>query len=402
MQGLFVVRQPVYTRTQHVFGYKIQFQSYPELEIEPDTEADAARRILDAIIEIGFDSLVGHRNALIAMPRPLLCGGCELPFPKDRTIIELVDYQQADECLFEAVTRLVSEGHSIALADFELTEQASPLLEFVQIVKLRVEEMDERQLSRQVRALKRFDNLKLLAAGVQSQEKYEFCRGLGMNYFEGNFFARPKIVKRKRLPTNKMVVMQLLAALQRSNILVPQLEALISKDVALSYKLLRYINSAFFGLPRPVESIQRAIIFLGTKAIQKWASLLALARFDEKPTELMVTAVVRGRMCELLAAALGYEDGDVFFTAGLLSVLDALLDLPMSDVLKHLTLSDELNRALLKREGRVGRVLHSVLSYESQQWDDVPLDGLSCHEIKDAYIESLAWAGGASRMLRVE
>ncbi len=397
MSGLFVVRQPVYTRTQHVFGYKVAFQSFAGSDAET-----GAREVLDAIIEIGFDNLVGPRHALIAMPHALLRSGDALPLPKDRTVIELHDYDEVDETLLSSVTTLVNRGYTLALADFVLQEPVSPLLEFVQIVKLQVEVMDERQLSRQVRALKRFDHLKLLAAGVQSQEKYEFCRELGMNYFEGNFFACPKRIKRKQLAANKLVIVQLLAALQQPKVLVPQLEALISKDVALSYKLLRYINSAFFGLPRPVESIQRAIVFLGTDAIQKWATLLALARFDEKPNELMVTAVVRARMCELLARELGAEDADAYFTAGLLSVLDALLDLPMNEVVAHLTLSDRLNRALLRGEGPIGEVLYSVLGYEAQQWNSVVLEGLTPAFIKEAYVESLAWAGDACRMLTVE
>ncbi len=400
MSGLFVVRQPVYTRTQHVFGYKIAFQSF--VEDETDAAANEAKEVLDAIIEIGFDNLVGPRHALIAMPRALLSKGDALPLPKDRTIIELHDYDEVDETLLTTVTSLVNKGYLLALADFVLKDPMSPLLEFAQIVKLRVEAMDERQLSRQVRALKRFEHLKLLAAGVQTQEKYAFCRELGMNYFEGNFFACPKRIKRKRLAANKLVIVQLLAALQQPKVLVPQLEALISKDVVLSYKLLRYINSAFFGLPRPVESIQRAIVFLGTDAIQKWATLLALARFDEKPSELMVTAVVRARMCELLARELGEGDEDVAFTAGLLSVLDALLDLPMNEVVKLLTLSDKLNRALLRGEGLAGEVLYSVLSYEAQQWNSVVLTGLSPEFIKDAYVQSLSWAGDACRMLTVE
>jgi len=400
MSGLFVVRQPVYTRTQHVFGYKISFQSFAGGEVNEGV--DKAREVLDAIVEIGFDNLVGPRHALIAMPRDLLIRGDALPLPKDRTIIELHDYDEVDEILLRAVTALVNRGYTLALADFMLQEPVSSLLEFVQLVKLQVETMDERQLQRQVRALKRFDHLKLLAAGVQSQETYEFCRELGMNYFEGNFFARPKQVRHKRLAANKMVVVQLLAALQQPKVVVSQLEALIRKDLALSYKLLRYINSAFFGLPRPVESIQRAIVFLGTDAIQKWATLLALARFDEKPSELMVTAVVRARMCELLAKELGREDEDIYFTAGLLSVLDALLDLPMNEVAKHLTLSDRLNQALLSGGGEIGEVLYSVLSYESQQWESVVLAGLSPAFVKDAYLQSLVWAGSACRMLTVE
>ncbi len=393
--GLFVVRQPVYTRTQHVFGYKIEFEAFE------GGEGHDPREVVDAVIEIGFDALVGNRHAFIAMPPRLFleCGAGALP--RDRTIVELTGYEAADEALLAAVAELAGRGHLLALADFVLRDPATPLLDLVQFVKLDVESMEERDLARQVRALKRYDHLKLVAGGVQSQEKYAFCRELGMNYFEGHFFARPKAVRQRRLPASRLAVTQLLAALQDPAVAVPKLEAIISKDVALSYKLLRYINSAFFGLPRPVESIQRAIVFLGTKAIQKWATLLALARFDDKPTELMVTAVVRARMCELLAHELGWEGEDIFFTAGLLSVLDAMLDLPMAEVLRHLTLSDELNRALLAREGRAGEVLRCVLSYEASQWCGVGIEGLSCQFIRDAYLDAIGWATGACRMLTV-
>ena len=372
MPETYIARQPIYNRTQHVIGYELLYRSDDDNHAKiQGGDAATSQTLLNAFTEIGLNNLVGGRLAFINLSRGFLTGRYPLPLPSDRVVIEVLEDVEVDSELIQAVTRLARQGYTIALDDFVYREEVIPLLKLAHIIKLDIQAMSEDDLRHHVATLSEYPQLKLLAEKVEVQEEYAVCRELGFHYFQGYFFSRPSIIKRKRVPSNQVALVQLLAELQRPDVTVPKLETLISRDVGLSYKLLRYINSAFFGLPKPVDSIQRAVIFLGTNVIKRWATLLVLSRVDDKPAELMVTAVVRAKMSEILAKALGYPAEEICFTVGLLSVLDALLDMEMEKVLAMLTMSDEVNAALLRHEGVPGKILEMVLHYEFNEWDEV-------------------------------
>lgn len=399
MAEIFIARQPIYTRTLHVFAYELLYRADANHH-EMASDAVATTEVLmDALTEIGLDYLVGVRPAFINLTRNFIVSQETLPFPGDQLVIELSKEIEPDDGVVRGAQRLASLGYTIALDDFVYDDKYLSLIKLAKIVKIDIQARSELELRQQYDKLRKFEHLKLLAEKVETQEQYVFCRELGFNYFQGYFFCRPRIIKRKRLPANQAALMQLLTEVQRTDVKVARLESMITKDVALSYKLLRYINSAFFGLPRPMESIQRAIVFLGARAIQKWATLLILSRVDDKPIELMVTAVVRGKMCELLAQALKFEPEDACFTVGLLSVLDALLDMPMNRIINSLALSDQITDALLEFKGTPGDILRCVLNYERSNWDNVALGNLDPDLIKDAYLQAVGWAAGACRVV---
>lgn len=399
MAEIFIARQPIYTRTLHVFAYELLYRADEDNRAKTAGDLATSEVLLSALTEIGLDYLVGSRAAFINLTRSFLLSHETLPFPGDQLVIEFMEDIEPDDPVVRGVQRLVNLGYTLALDDFVYHDKYIPLLKLAKIVKIDIQVHTELELRQIYERLRKFEHLKLLAEKVETQEQYEFCRELGFNYFQGYFFCRPRMIKRKRMPANQMALMQLLTEVQRPDVKVPRLEALITRDVALSYKLLRYINSAFFGLPRPMESIQRAIVFLGARAIQKWATLLILSRFDDKPNELMVTAVVRGKMCELLAQALHYEQEDACFTIGLLSVLDALLDMPMDRILHSLALSDQVMDALLEFKGTPGEILRTVLNYERSDWENIALGELEADVIKDAYLQAVGWAVGACRVV---
>ena len=400
MSDFYIARQPIYNRTQHVHGYELLYRT-GDVQHANVADADAAtsETMLNAFTDIGLENLVGGRVAFVNLSRGFLVGAYPLPLPGNRVAIEVPHTELIDKELTQGVARLSRQGYTVVLDDFVYSEEAEPLLKVASIVKLDVQALNEESVRQHVGLLKNYDKLKLLASKVEVLEEYEVCRELGFHFFQGFFFSRPRIIRRKRIPNNQMVLMQLLAELQRPDVSVPKLEALISRDVGLSYKLLRYINSAFFGLSKPIESIQRAIVLLGIKIIQHWSTLLVLARVDDKPNELMITSVVRAKMCSLLAAALGREEVDAYFTIGLLSVLDALLDMDMEKVLDMLTMSGEINGALLDREGEGGAILDLVLRYEQGEWESLHHDKLDKETIKEAYLQAVSWATEACRIL---
>ncbi len=398
MPELFIVRQPVYNRTRHVYGYGLVYRRVRRVGKDA-SRVSALQAALSAFADVGLDNLAGGRVAFVRLSRGFLRAGRPLCLSGSRMAIEVPTSGVIDKKLIRGMTRLAEQGCIVVLDAFVYREASETLLKAANIVKLDIQALSEEDLRQHVGLLQEYGHLKLLASKIEVQEEYEVCRELGFHFFQGPFFARPRIIKRKRIPRKQMALVQLLSELQRSDTTVARLEALINRDTGLRYKLLRFINAAFFGLARPIESIQRAIVLLGTQVIQHWSTLLVMARVENKPQELMFVAVVRARMCALLAGVLDHEETDVFFTVGLLSVLDALFDMEMEKILGMLTLESTIKDALLKREGDSGALLDLVCHYELAEWRQLKHDELDEETIKDAYLQSIVWATQACRAL---
>ncbi len=233
----------------------------------------------------------------------------------------------------------------------------------------------------------------MLAEKVEDRETWQQCLELGFDYFQGYFFARPNVVQSRPMPSNQLAILQLMGQLNGPDVSDHELESLISQDVSLSFRLLRYINSAPFGLRRRIDSIAQAIMLLGRD------SLLALSRLDSSPRELMMTALIRARMTEQLARRLDRYDHESYFTAGLFSVIDAMLEQPMAQVLGQLPLSETLNRALLKKEGQLGKVLKCVIAWDEANWAEPRHEVLDTDQLCQAYLEAIDWAGETAGLI---
>jgi EAL and modified HD-GYP domain-containing signal transduction protein len=216
---------------------------------------------------------------------------------------------------------------------------------------------------------------------------------LGFSHFQGDFFARPRGDRVE--PTGALASLQTLAELTSGESSFEDLERTIGADVGLSISLLRYVNSAFFALPREIDSVREALTLLGTRAVRRWATVMALSAVPDAPDQLVALALLRGRMCELLGGGgSNEEDRDRLFTVGLFSVADALLDAPMEEILASLPFSEEVTSALLRYEGRKGRILATTLRYEQGHFPEIDGDPV---ELAEAYLAALKWADDAGR-----
>src|SRR5262249_27089749 len=234
--------------------------------------------------------------------------------------------------------------------------------------------------------------LTLVATGVATADEFTRCRLLGFSHFQGDFFARPSGERGGR---GAVASLQALGELTASDASFEQLETIIGADVALSVGLLRHVNSAFFALPRKIDTVREALTLLGVRAVRRWATVVALSSVPEAPDQLVALALLRGRMCELLGGAgAGDEDRDRLFTVGLFSVADPLLDAPMEQILRELPFSEDMVSALLRFEGRKGRILATTLRYEQGHFPELDGDPV---ELADAYLQALKWADDAGR-----
>ncbi|MFP4161559.1 MAG: EAL and HDOD domain-containing protein [Ectothiorhodospira sp.] len=393
MSEAFVGRQPIYDRELRIQAFELLFRNSPENQARfPDGDTATSEVIQSAFIDLGLDRLVGNRLAFINLTRDFLTGEIALALPPERVVLEIIEDIPVDAELVAAVDRLTRAGFRIALDDYVFDEAHAPLLRLASIVKLDVLHWDRTQLSNLVRRLRTY-HVQLLAEKVETPEQLQFCRDLGFDYFQGYFLSRPNVVRGRRLMANQLVVMQLMARIHQPDLDPRELEHLIASDVSLSYQLLRFINSPFFGLVRPVESIHRAVVYLGIKAIRKWISLIALRRLEDIPPQAMPTALIRARTCQTLARDAGLGRLDSFFTVGLFSILDQLIQLPMAQALQDLPLSQEVKQALLLHVGPMGEALDCARAFET---DDPQRPrtfmGLSEETTSRLYLEAVAWA----------
>ena len=237
----------------------------------------------------------------------------------------------------------------------------------------------------------RNNHSQLCAINVNDTSDYKICQENNIDLSQGDFYTLPSISGRKKIAPSLQTLTELLVKLQNPDIEAEELASTINQDVALSYKLLRLINSAFFGLPREVSSTQQAIVMLGQNKIKTWASLLGLSGIDDKPVELRVVAMTRARMCELLAK---YYKGqaDLFFAAGLFSTLDALMDTPLPTLVEKLPLSPELKGALLTLDGPAGQALNDALNYEQGRWDELTISSIPIEILAHVYLDAIRWS----------
>ncbi|MGR9051093.1 MAG: EAL and HDOD domain-containing protein [Gammaproteobacteria bacterium] len=390
MTDFLIGRQQIFDKKLDVYAYEILFRGR-DFDLTDSEQASKATRqvITDTILELGINRLVDNHKAFINFTRQNLLDNVPLNLPKDRIVIEVLENVKVDSKLVDSLKSVSKLGYTIALDDFVFSDEWRPLLEIADIVKLDVLQYDINEIEQVIETLKPY-NVKLLAEKVENREQFQNLTALGCEYFQGFFLSKPNVIEGRRIGVNQTAVLRLLGIINRSDVELAKLVQAISQDVSLSFKLLHYINSAFFSLPRKIESIKHAIVFLGLGEVRRWSNILALASLSAKPKALMQTALIRGKMCESIALLM-HQDAEFYFLIGMLSCIDCLLDVPMKDALEELPLSSDATNALLYSRGMAGEILSYVLDYEHWKPEITSFKNLDSESINGAYLESIAW-----------
>jgi EAL and modified HD-GYP domain-containing signal transduction protein len=391
VEKAFVGRQPIYRDGVDVFAYEL-LSRHSELNKAVFTDGDkaTAQLLLDTFVDIGLDQVVGPHIAFVNVTRNFVVSKYCASLPKGRVVLELASDTNVDQQLLDALSFLSRAGYSIALDNFVFSEEVRPLLSVANIAKINIGAMDLGEIALQVAMLREYD-IKLLAQKVETHEQYEYCRQLGFDYYQGFFFCKPQIVSQRVIPINRLSTLHLIARLQDPRISIDDIELAVGQNLAISHRILRYLNSPMHAFNREIQSLRHGISLVGTRLISNWASMMLLEAIEEKPRELMVNSMVRAHMSRRLGAAMGERNLDQFFTAGLLSLIDAVMDRPMDEVLERLGLVESVKTAILQRKGAMGAALSCVEAYERCNWDQTACADLTDGEIRDAYLSSVAW-----------
>ncbi|TAN68324.1 MAG: HDOD domain-containing protein [Methylobacter sp.] len=391
MADIIIGRQQIFDQKLNIYAYELLFRGNDfDLSQKDDATQATNQVITDTILELGLNNIVGPHKAFVNFTTQNILDKTPLHLPKDRIVIEVLENVEIDSRIVANLKELSKLGYIIALDDFVFTEDWTPLVEFADIIKLDVLEMGESKTRELIERLKPY-NVQLLAEKVETYAEYQYLVDLGCDYFQGFFFNKPNIVSGKRISVNQTAAIQLLNTINNPDVEFEDLSKIISLDVGLSYKLLHYINSAFFALPNKVSSINHAISYLGLKEIKRWINILTLASLSNKPEAVMQNALIRGKMCEELASLSG-DKSDNFFLIGILSNLDSLLDVSLDEALSQLPLADDIVAAILDKKGLGGEALRCVISYEHWDISAIAFKDIDQSVIGDTYIHSINWA----------
>jgi EAL and modified HD-GYP domain-containing signal transduction protein len=406
VQGLatsvFVARQPIFDRTKNVFGYELLFRSGTENRYDPSADADASTLdvIASSFLVIGLDELTGGKRGFINFTRNLLLGDVVDLLPPEFVAVEILENIAPDEEVLAACRRLKEAGYLLALDDFVTATAGSPLLEMADIVKvdfMGTSPEERKRLGQDLVAR----GIKALAEKVETVEDFDAAAACGYSYFQGYFFSKPIIKSGNRIAGNKLSYLRMLREINRPELSYDQLEEAIKQDVALTYNLLRFINSAWFGLRYKISSIKHALVLLGSKEIRKWFALVALRNMStDKPNELLLRSMTRAKMAEAMAPMVGLaKHGPELFLTGMFSVIDALLDAPLPEVMEKLPLDEQVKAALLGQASPYKPVFDLVMAYEKGDWEAFSRQAAQLHLderlVPQVFSESLKWANEA-------
>lgn len=388
---VLMARQPIFDRNQKVVAYELLYRCEEAQGHALFSNSEATSEVLlNAYTSISDAGETKRVPAFINLTRDILVGKQLPEVSKKHIVLEILEDIEPDEEVINAVKELHSEGYRIAMDDFVYDPKFDELLKLAQIVKVDVFELSTDEIRKQVQELRKH-KVTLLAEKIETHEQLEECIELGFKLFQGHFLSKPKVIKGKKIQGSQVALMQLIQELQNPKATPEALEELIIRDPALTYKLLRIVNSAGYHLVRQVESVAEAIVLLGLEQVKKWATLIAMSSNQEKPEELSRSLLVRGRMCEEIAQAEKLSNYGSYFMAGMMSGLHALLDLDRDTMLEQVPLGDDIKNAVSLGEGEIGKVLRNVVNYENGDWDLLPMD-LDGNLYDKAYRSSLEWA----------
>ena len=403
MNELLIGRQPIFDRNLDVVAYELLYRSVGQGNKAMVTDGYQATRevIMNSFSEVGLETLVGKdKKAYINAPREFIIKKDYCILPKGRVVIEILEDIVIDPEMVAALRELKSEKYEMALDDVINIQPVAKIIDLANIIKVDLmgfslgdlpepERLDQLEIKlRNIIFAIQGRPVYLLAEKVETQQEYDLCKMLGFHLFQGYFLCKPSIVKGRRLDASRTVVLRSISEMQDINYSAQKLEAIIRQDVAMVNKLLKVINSGYYAMGNPVKSVQQAITMIGTKQLLAWMTLLMISTVD-KPHELTTIALQRARMCEGFAKAKGRPHPETYFLVGLLSIMDALMDTPMEQLVSGMPLSSDVIDALVSQKGEYGYYLKTVIAYEQGDWDTVLKLNISSETIRAIYLDAI-------------
>jgi len=401
----FIARQPIFDRSLNVYGYELLYRQAGKTNYDHlDGDQASARVITDGIFGIGLKTLSAGKKAFINFTENLLKDEVATLLPVESIAVEILEDVLPTDEIVRACKHLKEKGYTIVLDDFILEKKMKPLMDLADVVKVDFLSTPPKMQKAYARYF-RERGARLLAEKVETQTILRQAMDMGYAYFQGYFFGQPNLHAERIMSTYKINYLRLMKEVALENIEISSVEEIIKRDVSLSYRLMKFINSAHFSFRVEIHSIRQALALMGVVELRKWLSLLAMSAVSrDKPGELMMHSLVRARFCELLAPKAGLAKlSSELFLLGLFSMIDAFLDRSKLEIFEELPLSDEIKAALLTGQGPFYPIFELVRTYERGSWDELSrlaqLLNFNETEIPQLYLDSIEWASSTLDMI---
>ena len=395
---IYVARQPIFDIKKCIFGYELLFRA-DMANFFPEIEGDSAtsKLLSNSFFNIGIEKIAGSNLAFINFTQELLLKQLPLMFSQDRLVVEILEDVQPERDVIEACQEIALNGYIIVLDDFFYKPSLEPLIEVADIIKIDVRATPLEEVGDLVKNMTE-RGVDLLAEKVETHDEFNKAREMGFRYFQGFFFSKPEVLRGKEISTPQMQLLEIMAEVNKEDFEFNRLEKMIVRDASISYKLMRLINSAYFKRAKEISSIRQAIVMIGEVGIRRFLSLISMAGLAaNKPDELIKVSLVRAKFCELLGNHPGSSaETSELFTLGLFSLIDAIMDDSMENLMSQIPLSSNIKEVFISRTGDLSGYLSLVESYERGDWEEIDeatnIMGIDHDDLPRQYMESLSWA----------
>ncbi len=391
----FVARQPILTKDEKVFGYELLFRDGIEDYFCPKDPEAASKIMLDSSLIMGLDVLCNGGRAFVNCTRDMLLKDYVTLLPSSHTVVEILESVEPDDLVMAACQRLKEGGYMIALDDFAMGDKREPLTDIADIIKVDVQSTSPEERAVMIKKYGPW-RCRMLAEKVETREEFMAAKKAGFAYFQGYFFRRPETVKTHAVPGNQVNYIKMLQVVSKPELEPREIENAIKGEASLCYRLLRYMNSASFGFASEIHSVRHALSMLGEREVRRWVRLVVtLAAGQNKSSDLVLSALVRARFCELLSPKIKHGESDLFLL-GLLSLMDSILELPMTAVLEKVPLDQETKAVLLGEESYLRPLYQLMLAQESGDWQNTAVLAKSLKltesEVAEFHWNAMQWA----------
>lgn len=395
----YATRQPILAADESVLGYKLLFRTDVVSHFSGGAQEGDSQAAIDMSSMIGLDTLCDNRIAFIGCDRNVLVDRSLAFLPPQKVVAELGPNLIVDDAAYEACCDLKNAGFRIALDDFTQNDQRQSLVHLADFLKFDISRPGWQDVVSVFRS-EHWESCDLIAERVESREEFEFARRAGFQFFQGFFFRKPESMRARSALTNRGIYLRLLRAVSDPEFSWDEVEELIKSDAALYYRMLRFVNSAAFPIRCEVKSIRQALLLLGDDDVRRWCRLAGMFEMSQgRRSELILTTLVRARFCELVGDRFEHSDVDLFLL-GMLSLMDAILEIPMSAVLDGLPIDDASRILLVAHEGELRPLYDLIAALEAGAWEGVvsacALLGLDEADAANCYSTAIDWAQSLS------
>ncbi|WP_421132664.1 EAL and HDOD domain-containing protein [Alteromonas sp. A079] len=395
----YIARQPIFDAERSVYAYELLFRSGEENcfpDIPPD---EATSKILTSThLSLGIEEITGDKKAFINFHRDTLMFRFPTSLDASKVVIEVVETVDVDDALVAACKHIRGLGYPIALDDYDMHGKWDAFIPFTSVVKIDTTEIAHEKIPA---LIERFHQhkIKLVAERIETYEEFRKFKDMGFDYFQGYFLAKPEIVRHRKLGPSSLTMMELLTLSSQPKLNFEEVNRIIERDPSLTYLLLRFINNPLINKRNKITSLKHALTFMGEVEVKKFISLLALANLsDGQPNELMHMALVRAKFCEYVF--LSNKSGEnplTGFLTGLLSLLDAMMEQTIEELVSKVPISEDVKKALCGQPGLLKDSLTVAKYFERANWTGIKRFSAKYNvkqtTLHEYYNQAIKWAG---------